>query len=156
MSEAFFYHMTETPLEVTLPILLSKARGAGWEVVVRALSEDRLRWLDERLWLDPVDGFLPHGIAGGPHDADQPILLTTQSQIAGCLVSVDGAAVQADEVAATQRTMVLFDGNHEGAVEAARNQWRSLTSAGIKAKYWSQETGRWELKAESGALNGSE
>jgi DNA polymerase-3 subunit chi len=156
MSEAFFYHMTQAPLEVTLPTLLGKARTAGWRVVVRARSEDRLRWLDERLWVAPVDSFLPHGVAGGAQDADQPILLTTGGQSAACLVSVDGADVSPTEVTQAQRTMVLFDGNDDNAVETARNQWRTLTAAGIKAKYWSQETGRWALKAESGAANASE
>ena len=35
------------------------------------------------------------------------------------------------------------------AVEAARDQWRAVTGAGCKAQYWSQESGTWEMKAES-------
>lgn len=148
MGEAFFYHMTRTPLEETLPTLLGKAREAGWRVVVRGQSAERMRWLDERLWLG--EGFLPHGVAGGPHDADQPILLTTGDEVAECLVSMDGAAVAPGEAAETTRVMILFDGNDAAAVDVARDQWRAMTGAGIVAKYWSQESGRWALKAESG------
>lgn len=148
LGEAFFYHMTRTPLEETLPVLLGKAREAGWRIVVRGRDEHRLRWLDERLWLER--GFLPHGLAGGPHDDDQPILLTTGAADGDCLVSMDGADVSSDEVTGATRTMILFDGNDEAAVEVARGQWRALTKAGVAAKYWSQETGRWALKAESG------
>ena len=36
------------------------------------------------------------------------------------------------------------------ALDAARGQWRALTGAGCKAQYWSEESGRWEKKAESG------
>ena len=152
MGDAYFYHMIRSPLEETLPALLGKALDAGWRVVVRGSDEARLDWLDQRLWLGPDDGFLPHGRAGGPHDADQPVLLTSGADVpngAACLVSVDGAEIQADEVAAATRAMVLFDGNDPAAVEMARGQWRALTAAGAKAKYWSQESGRWEMKAES-------
>ncbi len=152
MGEAYFYHMTRSPLEETLPVLLGKALDAGWRVVVRGSDGARLDWLDQRLWLGPEDGFLPHGRAGGPHDADQPVLLTLGPEApngAECLVSVDGAEIAADEVAAAKRAMVLFDGNDPAAVEVARGQWRALTGAGTKAKYWSQEVGRWEMKAES-------
>ena len=32
MGAAYFYHLTETPLERTLPMLLGKCRDAGWRV----------------------------------------------------------------------------------------------------------------------------
>lgn len=152
MGEVFFYHMTVSPLEETLPVLLAKALDAGWRVALRGTDEAQLDWLDQRLWLGADEAFLPHGRGGGPHDADQPVLLTRGAEApngADCLVSVDGAEIGPDEVAAAKRAMVLFDGNDPAAVDVARRQWRALTAAGAKAKYWSQETGRWEMKAES-------
>jgi len=152
MSEVYFYHMTHAPLETTLPFLLGKSVEAGWRVVVRGREARRIAWLDEKLWLGPEEGFLPHGRAGGPHDADQPILLTTDDALpngAAALVSIDGADITVEELAGLTRAMILFDGNDPQAVDQARSQWKALTGAGVKAKYWSQETGRWEMKAES-------
>ena len=152
MGAAFFYHLTRKPLEVTLPMLLDKARGAGWRVAVRGRAAARMDWLDEKLWLGPEDGFLPHGRAGQPHEADQPILLTTEAALpngAVCLMSVDGAEVVAEEVQALERVCVLFDGNDEAAVQVARDQWKTLTRAGCQAQYWSESSGRWEKKAEA-------
>ncbi|MEO1152440.1 MAG: DNA polymerase III subunit chi [Pseudomonadota bacterium] len=151
MGAAYFYHLTRSPLEATLPMLLGKALGAGWRVAVRGVEDTRLDWLDEKLWLG--DGFLPHGRAGGEFDAEQPVLLTTDTEAANgavCLMAVDGAAVAADEVAALERVCILFDGNDGDAVQAARDQWKALTGAGCAAQYWSQEGGGWEKKAESG------
>lgn len=150
MGAAYFYHLTRQPLEQTLPLLLGKARQAGWRIAVRGTDADRMVWLDERLWLGPDDEFLPHGIAGGPHDADQPILLTTgaAANTPQCLMTVDGAEVAAEEVSASERVCVLFDGNDPQAVQRARDQWKSLTDAGCAAQYWSEESGRWEKKAE--------
>ncbi len=151
---AFFYHLTRNPLEATLPALLEKSLAAGWRVVVRGTSEDRMRWLDEKLWLGAEEGFLPHGLSGGPHDADQPILLTTAPDMpnaAACLMAVDGADVTAEEAAALTRVCILFDGNDDAAVAHARSQWAALTGAGVAAQYWSEESGRWQKKAERGA-----
>lgn len=152
MGAAFFYHLTRKPLEVTLPMLLGKAMGAGWRVAVRGIDMERMKWLDQALWTGLEDGFLPHGLAGGPHDAAQPVLLTLAKEAANspqCLMAVDGADVAPDEVKALERVCVLFDGNDPQAVEVARGQWRSLTGAGCSAQYWSEESGRWEKKAEA-------
>ena len=150
MGAAYFYHLTRRPLEATLPTLLEKALGAGWLVALRGVDAARLDWLDAQLWLGD-DTFLPHGIAGGPHDADQPVLLTTGRGLpngATCLMAVDGADVDAEEVRALDRVCVLFDGNDVAALNAARAQWKALTGAGCAAQYWSEDSGRWEKKAE--------
>lgn len=152
MGAVYFYHLTRQPLEATLPMLLEKSLGAGWRVAVRGRDAARLVWLDERLWLGPEDGFLPHGIAGGPHDADQPVLLTTQSACpngAVCVMAIDGAEVRAEEVQVMERVCILFDGNDDAAVQVARGQWKALTGAGCAAQYWSEAGGRWEKKAEA-------
>ncbi len=152
MGAAYFYHLTRQPLEVVLPTLLDRARGAGWRVAVRGTSLERIEWLDDKLWLGPEDQFLPHGCAGGSHDADQPVLLTTQTAMpngAACLMTIDGAAVDPDEVQALERVCILFDGNDETALNTARGQWKALTDAGCTAQYWSQESGPWQMKAQS-------
>jgi len=152
MGAAYFYHLTQRPLEVTLPLLLGKALQAGWRVAVRGRDPGRMTWLDQKLWLGPEDGFLPHGLAGGPHDADQPVLLTTgaeQPNGAMCVMAVDGAEVAPDEVQALERVCILFDGNDADAVTIARGQWKALTAAGCSAQYWSEASGKWEKKAEA-------
>ncbi len=152
MGAAYFYHLTQRPLEETLPVLLEKAQGAGWRIAVRGRAPDRLAWLDDRLWLGPEEGFLPHGLAGGPHDALQPILLTASPEAANdpaCVMAIDGADISPDEVNALERVCILFDGTDPEAVQQARVQWKSLTGAGCSAQYWSEESGRWEKKAES-------
>lgn len=152
MGAAYFYHLTERPLEATLPVLLSKALDAGWKVAVRGRDQALLDRLDRHLWTG--DGFLPHGLAGGENDALQPVLLTTETRCANapeCVMSVAGADVAPDEVLSLERVCILFDGADPQALEHARNQWRTLTAAGVAAQYWAEEDGRWIKKAESGA-----
>ena len=151
MGAAYFYHLTRHPVDVTLAMLLGKAGGAGWRVAVRGADLGRLQWLDEKLWAGQEADFLPHGLAGGPHDADQPILLTTSAVAANtphCVMCVDGANITAAEIEALERVCVLFDGNDDEALNTARAQWKTLKEAGASAQYWSQADGRWEKKAE--------
>ncbi|MGH1451645.1 MAG: DNA polymerase III subunit chi [Paracoccaceae bacterium] len=152
MGQAMFYHLTRNPLQVTLGDLLDRSLDQGWNVVVRGRDAARLATLDALLWQGPQARFLPHGVAGGAQDADQPVLLTTGHDIpngAVTLFSVDGADVTAAEVAQMQRVRILFDGNSDAAVQAARVQWKALTGAGCKAEYWSEESGKWQKKAKN-------
>ncbi|TMM54791.1 DNA polymerase III subunit chi [Sulfitobacter sabulilitoris] len=152
MGTAMFYHLTQRPMEETLAMLLGKARGAGWRVAVRGTDAGRMTWLDERLWLGAEDAFVPHGLAGGPHDALQPVLLTTGREApngASCLMAVDGAPVEPSEVADLERVCVLFDGNDAEALDVARRQWKAMKDARMPAQYWSEDSGRWEKKSET-------
>ncbi len=151
MGAAYFYHLTRRPLEETLAMLLGKAQQAGWRVAVRGTDHARLAWLDEKLWTAEKDGFLPHGLAGGPHDADQPILLTTDAATNGatCVMSVEGAPVTPEDVSALDRVCILFDGDDPDQLSVARAQWKLFKDAAVSAQYWSEESGRWEKKAET-------
>lgn len=133
-------------------MLLGKSLNAGWRVSVRVADAAALPELDAALWLGPQEDFLPHAIAGGPHDADQPILLQADDDLRNapsCIMSVGGAAITSKEVNDLERVCILFDGRDESAVAHARTQWKSLTGAGASAQYWSEESGRWEKKAEA-------
>lgn len=152
MGKAMFYHLTRRPLEETLAMLLDKAHSAGWRVLVRGTSQERMQWLDDKLWIIDDQGFLPHGVVGGDYDAFQPVLLSAEPECPdaiACVMSVDGADVRPEEVATLERVCVLFDGNDPDALGAARGQWKALTAAGVTAEYWSEESGSWQKKAEA-------
>ena len=152
MGAVYFYQLRDSPLEATLPMLLGKTQEAGWRTLVRGTDDGAMKRLDDVLWGGPEGAFLPHGLAGGAHDLDQPILLGVDQSADGfdCIMSVSGAHVSAAEIGLAERTCVLFDGHDEGALQFARGQWKTLTDAGCSAQYWAQDDGRWIKKAESG------
>ena len=152
MGAAYFYHLTRRPLAETLRMLLTRSLANGWRVAVRAGDTAQVQALDAALWQGPEEEFLPHGVAGGPQDADQPVLLTTDSLAPNapqCVMSVGGAEVTAAEVTALERVCILFDGDDPEALARARSQWKALKDAGASAQYWSEESGKWEKKAET-------
>ena len=149
MGHALFFHLTRSSAEQVVRLNVGRALALGWRVVIRGADRGALERLDERLWLDPEDSFLPHGLAGGAHDARQPVLLTEGPAIpngARAMLALDGAAVSCDEVAALDRVWIVFDGADPVALETARGQWRALTAAGAEAEYWSEEQGKWQMK----------
>jgi DNA polymerase-3 subunit chi len=152
MGVVSFYQLGASPLAEALMALIGKARGAGLRIVLRGSDPAQMAALDAALWLGPADSFLAHGLAGGPHDADQPVLLTTLPDApngADCLMAVGGAPVSPTEAGKYARSMILFDGADDAALQAARAQWRSLTAAACKAEFWAQQDGRWLKMAES-------
>lgn len=152
MGVVMFYHLTRSSVDETLMQLLPRALGQGWRVMIRGTDPEALARLDAQLWLGGEDAFLPHGLQGGPHDADQPVLIG-QGAIANNakgLFLLDGAETSAAEALGLERVWLLFDGGDGAALARARSQWKALTEAGVAAQYWSEESGRWEKKVEKG------
>ena len=153
MGVVMFYHLTRSTPAETVMSLVTRALAQGWRVMIRGTDAAALDQLDGQLWLGPDDGFLPHGLAGGPCDADQPVLLGQGAAVNGAtaLVLLDGAEAGAAEISAMQRIWVLFDGADDARLQAARAHWKALSGAGVAAQYWSEAGGRWEKKAETQA-----
>ena len=153
---AMFYHLTRAGLDDTVTMILTRAVGQGWRVMLRSPDKGLLDHLDAKLWLGPEDGFLPHGMEGGAHDADQPVLLGSGRIIndAKGLFLLAGAGVAQGELAGLERIWLLFDGADTAAVQAAREKWTRLTGWGLAAQYWSDEAGSWVKKVEKAGVGG--
>jgi DNA polymerase-3 subunit chi len=150
VTEILFYQLRRQPIERVLPALLERSLERGWRVVVQAATDERVEALDAHLWTYREDGFLAHGTyREGEADA-QPVLLTVlddNPNAANVRFLIDGAPVPAD-AAAYQRIVLLFDGEDEDALAAARGQWADAKAGGFAVTYWqADEHGRWEKKA---------
>ena len=150
MTEILFYHLQRQPLERVLPTLLEKSLERGWRVVVQGASDERIEALDAHLWTFRDDSFLPHGTHKQPEANEQPILLTVNDDNpnkADVRFLIDGLPVPED-ASPYQRIVLLFDGEDEDAVAAARMHWAQAKEKGLDATYWqSDEQGRWVKKA---------
>ena len=117
-------------------------------------APNRVPAMDASLWRTGGDeSFLAHGVAGGEHDENQPILLSTDGQnknAAEVLLLVDGAKLDIATVTGFQRACLLFDGHNEAALTQARSDWLQIKAADIPAQYWSQADGGWKMKSKTG------
>ena len=150
MADIRFYHLTQSPLEQTLPGLLATSLSRGWRVLVQGGNDARLTFLDTHLWTTPEDSFLPHGLEGD--GSAQPIWLTSSAQNPGkanVLMLIDGARVSPERMAGFDTVALFFDGGDDSAVAKAREDWKAVVAAGLPAVYWAQENGVWVQKAKS-------
>jgi DNA polymerase-3 subunit chi len=154
MPEIWFYHLVRQPLESALPILLERSLARGWKAVVQAASEERVAALDTLLWTWSESSFLAHGVARDGDGALQPVYLTTGTEtpngaaVRFLIEGSDAAEALADENAAYERLVLMFDGADEEQLAGARAQWRRLKDEGRTLSYWQQDDdGRWVKKA---------
>jgi len=150
MTEILFYHLQRQPIERVLPAMLEKSLERGWRVIVQASSDERVDALDAHLWTYRDDGFLAHGTYRENEAAMQPVLLTVHDHnpnSATVRFLIDGVGVPAD-AASYQRIVLMFDGEDDDAVAAARVHWTAAKAQGFEATYWqADENGRWTKKA---------
>jgi DNA polymerase-3 subunit chi len=149
VTDVYFYHLQNQPLEKVLPQLVEKCLERGWRCVVQTRSDERVTALDQHLWTWRDDSFLPHGSDKEANASEQPVLLTT-SEVNGNAAQVrffvEGAS--SEDINDYERAIHLFDGNDPDAVDNARVQWKTAQAAGHSVTYWQQdEAGRWQQKA---------
>lgn len=155
MTDIWFYHLQRQPLERALPTLLERSLARGWRASVQAVSEKRLAELDDLLWRYAPQSFLPHGTQKDGEPETQPVFLTigadnpNRADVRFFVENAEIAPVLADPASTpSARAILMFDGNDDAAVAAARGQWRQLKDAGHALSYWRQsEDGKWEKQA---------
>jgi DNA polymerase-3 subunit chi len=150
LAEVWFYRLAAAPPEAALPELLEKSLARGWRVLVRVDSPASVAALDEALWTYRDDAFLPHGRADAPGAARQPVLISSgpgNPNGAQALMLAHGGRAEVEELARFERTCLIFDGEDPAALDAARARWRDVRGAGLPARYWAREAGRWVEKA---------
>jgi DNA polymerase-3 subunit chi len=110
-----------------------------------AEEESALARLDRLLWDQSPVGFIPHGVAGGPDDARQPVLLATSPDAPNGARNILIADGQWREAAlAYDRAFHLFD---TATLGAAREAWKLLAGReGVERRYWAQQSGKWVNK----------
>jgi DNA polymerase-3 subunit chi len=147
--EVWFYHLERTGIDQALPELLEKTLARGWKAIVRTPDPQRLEHLDSWLWSYRDESFLPHGLAGEPAAARQPILITSafdNPNGADALFLIDGA--DPGPLDAYSRCILLFDGRDEAALQLARQRWKGFKADGLSVSYWRQGVERgWEKQA---------
>ena len=147
-----FYHCTRSTPEAVVPKLAEKALAAGERVLVRTADREQAERIDEALWTYDAGSFLPHGRAGGDHDADQPLLIAEDfgaeegtANGATIVMVVGGGLPPAGSV--FQRVLFLFDGNDEEALGLARRHWKALAEReDTVSVYWAQGERGWEKR----------
>jgi DNA polymerase-3 subunit chi len=141
-----FYQLAGTAPEQVIATLAEKVLGADGRLLVIADDDKFLARLDRMLWDLEPGSFLPHGVAGGPRDSRQPILLSTSPDapnLARNMLIADG--IWRDAALSYDRSFYLFD---SATLDGARNTWKALAGReGLVRRYWAHQAGKWKQQA---------
>lgn len=137
-----FYQLSRDPAEGVVPLLAQNTLKAGERLLVVSADDSQIVRISEALWQRP-GSFLAHGLAGGPHQERQPILLSDSPEApngAHYVAFADGQWRDAAEQ--FERVFLLFDGS---TIDDARATWRALDDReAVERRYWRQEeNGKW-------------
>ena len=148
MSEVFFYHLTQTPLEVALPKILERALSANWSIEVRANVNTNLEDMSNSIWKGSEESFLPNCLENHQDVQDYPIVLSNSplKKLRDCLIVVDQAELQENDVESHKRVCLIFDAKNEAQLSNARKSWKSLSESGVNTVYWAESNGKWYRK----------
>ena len=138
-----FYLVSRSSVPEAVALLAGKTVAAGRKLLIVSAGEAARQDLSKSLWEANPEGFLANGLAGGKHDARQPVLLSEHVEPANgaqFLLLADG--VWRDPGEAFERVMLVFDNT---TIDGARTCWRQLgEDAAIERHFWKQdESGRW-------------
>ena len=145
MPRVDFYRLTRDPVERVLPAIATRILGNGDRLLVVAASAMQRQAIDEALWTLNPASFLPHGNAGSPDEAIEPVLLAgaldpSPPNQATHIALADGE--WREEALAFERIFLFFD---NGRIDDARATWRALAAReDVDNRFWKQdENGRW-------------
>src|SRR3989344_2177797 len=145
MARVDFYRLTRDPVDRVPPALASRILGNGDRLLVVAGPAMQRQAIDEALWTLQPASFLPHGAAGSPDEAIEPILIAGTLAApppngATHLVLADGE--WREEALGFARVFLLFDNSR---IDDARALWRALAARDdVDNRFWKQdENGRW-------------
>ena len=137
-----FYQLGGTAPAAALAQIAQATLVAGGRLLAVSSDDAQLAVISDALWSRTPASFLAHGLAGGPHDARQPILL------AGTVEPANGATYLCladgrwrDEAEGFARVFLLFDA---ATLDDARGTWRMLGERdAVERRFWKQDDGKW-------------
>lgn len=148
MTEIRFYHIQKKSAESVVFELAERALTRGHKILIRMKDDNEVQRLNEFLWTNKPDSFLPHGSAKEGNADMQPVFLTATNDnpnnsdvvflMPGCETGgIDNFTLVCD----------ILDGRDEDQITAGRSRFKEWKAAGHNLSYWQQsETGKWEQK----------
>ncbi len=147
MTEIRFYHLQKKSAESVVFDLAERALLKFPRIQIRVRDEADATRLNDFLWSNKADSFLPHGTASDGYSDKQPVFITALNNpnAAEVLFLMPGADTSG--IAPFKLVCDILDGRDEEQIAAARSRYRDWKSQSHDLSYWQQnDAGKWEQK----------
>ncbi|MCF8043737.1 MAG: DNA polymerase III subunit chi [Desulfarculaceae bacterium] len=118
-------------LEQAAARLAERHWSRGQKVLILASDPAQAEVLDRALWSYEQNSFLPHAQAGGPDQADEPILIATDlANPSQAPVLISAAPLEAMPCADFQYLIQLLPLDDDAGLQVCRECYKALNQAG--------------------------
>lgn len=149
MTEIRFYHLQKKSAESVVFDLAERALTRDHRIIIRVKDENDAQRLNDFLWTNKSDSFLPHGTAADGHADQQPVFITATNDNpnkADVVMLMPGA--ESTGIDAFRLCCDILDGRDEEQIVAGRARYKDWRSQGHELSYWQQsDAGKWEQKS---------
>ena len=149
MTEIRFYHLLKKSAESVVFDLAERALTRDHRILIRVKDETEAQRLNEFLWTNKPESFLPHGTAVDCHADRQPVFITATNDNpnnADVVMLMPGA--ETGGVDGFKLCCDILDGRDEEQIIAGRARYKDWRASGHELSYWQQsDAGKWEQKS---------
>jgi len=145
MTEVYFYHSNNFPLERTLAKLVEKIYDLKQNIVIYCQDNNLVQILDDLLWSYSTKTFIPHATSADPLPEKQPVYITASEENPNSSSILIAICNTIPEFYKNFDKYISIFNNDDEELSAARSRYKILQDKDYKIKYFKQTSeGKWE------------
>ena len=148
LEKAFFYNMSHRDVVADIAWLAENIFKKNNRIVIFCTDQETTEVVDDFLWANKDDSFIPHSKKKDGKDTFDPILVTADldgSYDHNVLLALNGGLIKEKDWQRFAKIYYFFDDQDIKEKENARSMWKSFSSLNIDCKYWINEKNKWVL-----------
>ena len=148
LEKAFFYNSSHRDVVADIAWLAENIFKKKNKIVIFCTDQETVDVIDDFLWSNRDDSFIPHATKKHGKDSLDPILVTDDLQRCyqhDVLLALNGVLIKEKDWERFAKIYYFFDDQDTKEKENARSMWKSFASLNIDCKYWINEKNKWIL-----------
>ena len=146
LEKAFFYNASHRDIVADIAWLAENVFKKNNRIIIFCNDQETTEVVDDFLWSNRGDSFIPHTTKKYRKDALDPILVTTDldgDYEHNVLIALNGVLIKEKDWQRFAKIYYFFDDQDIKEKENARLMWKRFSSLDIDRKYWVNEKNKW-------------
>ena len=148
LEKVFFYNSSQRDIVADISWLTEKLFMKNNSIVIFCTDQETVEVVDDFLWANREDSFIPHSTKKSGEKSIYPILITTsidEGYEHNVLLALNGVLIEEKNWQSFSKIYYFFDNEDNNEKENARSMWKSFSSLNVECKYWINEGNKWVI-----------
>tara|TARA_B100001057_G_scaffold487335_1_gene569900 strand:+ start:598 stop:1071 length:474 start_codon:yes stop_codon:yes gene_type:complete len=148
LEKVFFYNSSQRDIVADIAWLTENLFMKNNSIVIFCTDQETVEVVDDFLWANREDSFIPHSAKKNGEKSIYPILITTsidEGYEHDVLLALNGVLIEEKNWQRFSKIYYFFDNEDNNEKETARSMWKSFSSLNVECKYWINEGNKWVL-----------